>query len=90
VRARAALELGRAQAAEAVPALTKACAEEELLVRAAAIRALDWLAAVPAAKASLSATARKLRDQLDQEQGKTRFSGVDEDLRRLQFKLSLL
>jgi HEAT repeat protein len=90
VRARAALELGRAQAADAVPALTKACSEEELLVRAAAIRALDWLAAVPAAKAGLVDAARKLREQLDQEQGKTRFSDVDEDLRRLQFKLSRL
>src|SRR5437762_14300583 len=64
VRARAAYELGRAGAAEAVPQLVKACGEEQLLVRQAAVRALDWLTAVPAAKAGLKAASPSLVAQL--------------------------
>jgi HEAT repeat protein len=90
VRTRAAYELGWAGAAEGVPALVKICTDEELQVRVAAIRALDWLAAVPAAKPALQEGAKKLAEQLSQEQGKTRFQKVDEDLRRVQFKLSRL
>lgn len=90
VRARAAYELGRAGAPEAVAPLAKALSEEQLLVRVAAVRALDWLTAVPAAKAALKAAAAPLAAQLAAEQGKTQYVKVNEDLRRLQVKLSRL
>src|SRR2546421_4699662 len=53
VRARAAYELGRIGAPEAVSPLTKACSEEQLLVREAAVRALGWISANPGAKDAL-------------------------------------
>jgi HEAT repeat protein len=86
VRARAAIELGRAGDVQAVAALTK----EDLLVRAASMRALDWLASHPEARPQLLQAAQTLRAQLAHEQGKARFSAADEDLRRLTFKLSRL
>src|SRR5438067_9280922 len=90
VRARAAYELGRAGSAAAVPMLAGAAADEQLLVRAAATRALDWLAAVPAAQPALKGIAPQIASQLAQEQGKTRFLKANEELRRLQVKLSRL
>jgi HEAT repeat protein len=90
VRARAALESGRLELSQAVPGLVKACADDEPLVRTEAMHALDRLAAVPAAGAGLREAAPKLAAQLMQEQGKRRFSQVDEDLRRVSFKLSRL
>src|SRR6267143_1767767 len=90
VRARAAYELGRAGSAAAVPMLAGAAADEQLLVRAAATRALDWLAAVPSAQPALKGIAPQLASQLAQEQGKTRFIKAHEELRRLQVKLSRL
>ena len=90
VRARAAYELGRAGAPEAVAPLVKALAEEQLLVREAAARALDWLAAVPAAKDALKAAAAPLAAQLAAEQGKVQYYKLNEDLRRLQVKLARL
>jgi len=90
VRARAAYELGRTGAADAVAPLTKACGEEQLLVREAAVRALDWLAGVPQAKGALKAAAGQLAEQLAAEQGKVQFLKVNEDLRRLQVKLARL
>ncbi len=88
VRARAAYELGRAGSADAVMPLVAAAADEQLLVREAAARALDWLTAVPAAKAALKGAAAPLAEQLEREQGKTQFIKVNEDLRRLHVKLS--
>jgi HEAT repeat protein len=90
VRARAAYELGRAAAADAVPVLVQAAADDQLSVREAAVRALDWLAAVPAAKPALKSAAQPLGAQLVAEQEKTGFSRANEDLRRLQVKLSRL
>ena len=90
VRARAAYELGRSGAPEAVGGLVAACGEEQLLVREAAVRALDWLAAVPAAKDGLKKAAEALAAQLAAEQGKVQFLKVNEDLRRVQVKLSRL
>src|SRR5204863_323769 len=83
MRAGAAYELGRAGSAAAVPMLAGAAADEQLLVRAAATRALDWLAAVPAAQPALKGIAPQLASQLAQEQGKTRFLKANEELRRL-------
>jgi len=90
VRARAAYELGRAGAADAVPALAAAAGEEQLLVRTAAIRALDWLASVPAANAALKGIVPQLGAQLAREQGKTEYMKANEELRRLHLKLSRL
>jgi HEAT repeat protein len=90
VRARAAYELGRSGAAEAVPCLVQACGEDQLLVREAATRALDWLAGVPAAKDALRQASGQLAQQLANEQGKTQYLKTNEDLRRVQVKLSRL
>lgn len=87
VRARAAYELGRAGAAEAVGPLTQALKDEQLLVREAAVRALDWLTAVPAAKPALKSAAEQVGAQLSAEQGKVQYLKLDEDLRRLHVKL---
>jgi HEAT repeat protein len=90
VRTRAAYELGRAGAPEAAAPLIKAASDEQTLVREAAARALDWLAAVPAAKPALKQGAAALSAQLAADQGKLQFMKVNEDLRRLQIKLSRL
>jgi HEAT repeat protein len=90
VRARAAYELGRIGAAEAVAPLVKALSPEQLLVREAATRALDWLAENPAAKPALKSAAPQIAAQLAAEQGKVRYLKVNEELRRLHVKLSRL
>ena len=90
VRARAAYELGRGGASQAVGPLVKALAEEQLLVREAAARALDWLSAVPSAKEALKAAAGPIGAQISAEQGKNQYLKVNEDLRRLAVKLSRL
>jgi len=90
VRARAAYELGRAGAAEAAAALASAAGEEQVLVRTAATRALDWLAAVPAARPALKGVLDLLESQLAQDQGKSRYIKTNEELRRLHVKLSRL
>lgn len=90
VRARAAYELGRAGAPEAVAPLVKALSEEQLVVREAAARALDWLTDVPAAKGALKAEAGPLQAQLLAEQARIQYLKVNEDLRRLQIKLTRL
>jgi HEAT repeat protein len=90
VRARAAYELGRAGAANAVSELTKATADEQVLVRIAAARALEWLSAVPAARADLKIASRALAQRLSPGSATGASMQVDEDLRRLQLKLSRL
>jgi HEAT repeat protein len=90
VRARAAYELGRGGVTSAVPALGKAAADESLLVRVAAIRALDWLAQVPAAKPLLQSLAPQLAAQLAAEQGHVQTVRVNEELRRLHTRLARL
>jgi HEAT repeat protein len=90
VKMRAAYELGRAEFAEGIPGLVKMCGDEDSSVRAAAMRALDWLSSVAAAKVNLQTAAKQLAAQLVSDQGKARFQKVDEDLRRVQFKLARL
>lgn len=90
VRARAAYELGRETYGQAVPALVRAAADPDLRVRTAAVRALDWLLPQPEAKPLLKAAAASLGGQLAAEQGKVEVSKVNEDLRRLQTRLSRL
>jgi HEAT repeat protein len=90
IRARAAYELGRRGSGEAVPALLQAAADQELVARVAAIRALEWLIGVPAAQPQLKAGADKLAAQLAAEQGRVQFMRVNEELRRLQARLAHL
>jgi HEAT repeat protein len=88
VRARAAYELGRAGAAEAVSPLVEACRDDQPLVREAAVRALDWLCAVPSAKSALREAAPRIEAQLAAGQSRPELVRVDEDLRRVQVKMS--
>ncbi|GAC1595676.1 MAG: hypothetical protein NVS4B10_04260 [Myxococcales bacterium] len=90
VRARAAVELGHAGAVSAVGALPSQAADADLTPRLAAIRALAWLAQDPAAQPQLKAAAPQLRAQLAAEQGRAQFATVNEELRRLQARLSRL
>jgi HEAT repeat protein len=90
IRARAAYELGRRGSGEAVPALLQATADQELVARVAAIRALEWLIGVPAAQPQLKAGADKLAAQLAAEQGRVQFIRVNVELRRLQARLAHL
>ena len=90
VRTRAAYQLGRSGDAQPVPALVKAAATLDLPARVAAIRALGWLASVPAARPALKAAAPELAAQLRAEQGRLQFVRVNEELRRLQETLSRL
>src|SRR6266851_221785 len=89
VRARAAYELGRAGTASAVPELAKAISDQQVLVRIAAARALEWLSAVPAARDDLKSASRALAQRLSGTSSTGAAQG-DEDLRRLQLKLSRL
>jgi hypothetical protein len=61
-----------------------------MLVRAAATRALDWLASVKAAQPALKAVVPQLAAQLAREQGRPQYIKADEELRRLHLKLSRL
>ena len=90
VRARAAYELGRLAAPAAIPALLKACADGDLMARLAAIRAVEWTLGNASAKETLKAGARTLAAQLEAEQGRVQFLKVNEELKRLQLKLSRL
>ena len=90
VRSRAAYELGRAGVHAAVPALVKQASDDSTAARLAAIRALEWLLPDAAAQPQLKAAAPLLAAQLAAEQGRIQFIKVDEDLRRLQLKLSRL
>lgn len=90
VRARAAYELGRAGATEAVPALAKAAADDDLTARLAAIRALEWLVPLPAARELLKGAAPELLEQLQKEHGKLKYVKVNEDLKRLQARMARL
>jgi HEAT repeat protein len=90
VRARAAYELGRLKSSDAVSQLVVAAGDPDLLVRVAAIRALEWMIGVPAAHPQLKAAAAALAAQLAAEQGRTQFVKVDEELKRLQARLAAL
>src|SRR5229473_449443 len=88
LRARAAYELGRLGAGDAVPSLVQAAGDQDLLARVAAIRALEWLLGVPAAQPQLKAAAEKLSAQLAAEQGRVQFVKINEELRRLQARMA--
>src|SRR5712691_7384557 len=90
LRARAAYELGRLGAGDAVASLVQAAGDQDLLARVAAIRALEWLLGVPAAQPQLKAAAEKLSAQLAAEQGRVQFLKINEELRRLQARMAHL
>src|SRR5207237_5025230 len=90
LRARSAYELGRLEAAAAVPALVRAATDPDLPARVAAIRALERPAGGPAARGDGKAAVEPLAGQLQAEQGRAQFLRVDEDLRRLQVRLARL
>jgi HEAT repeat protein len=90
VRARAAYELGRLQSPASVGPLLKACADGDLQARLAAIRGLEWVSGAAAAKGALKTGADSLARQLADEQGRVQFVKVNEELKRLQLRLSRL
>ena len=81
---------GRLGDASAVPALVKAVATTDLPARVAAIRALEWLMPVQAARTQLKQASGLLAAQLAAEQGRVQFVRVNEELRRLQVSLARL
>lgn len=87
VRERAALELGKLGEASAVPALAKAASDDHLLARRAAFIALDLLSGKPEAKAELKKVVEPLKKQLVEEAGRAHTKVVNEDLRRVVWKL---
>jgi hypothetical protein len=68
----------------------QAARDPDLLVRVAALRALEWLLAVPAAQPQLKAAATRLSAQLAAEQGQVQFVKINEELRRLQARMAHL
>jgi HEAT repeat protein len=90
VRERAAYTLGALQDPAAVDALVGVCKDEELGVRRAAYIALDWMSAAPAAKAAVVAKRDQLTAQYDEESGHAHTVIVNEDLKRVIWKLKQL
>jgi len=89
VSGRARLRAGRAGAADAFPRSPRPPARSSSCPRGRD-RALDWLAAVPAARPALKEVAPRLSAQLAQEQGRPQSIKSYEELRRLQLKISRL
>lgn len=90
VRERAAYELGKLGDPSAIDALVKAAKDEDLHTRRAAYIALDWMSSVDAAKAPLKAKYETLATQLKEEEGRAYTVVVNEDLKRVVWKISLL
>lgn len=90
VRERAAYQLGRTGDGKVVEALVGAAKDQELAPRRAAFTALDWLAAAPAAKDALLAKRDELAKQYEDEKGKAHTVIVNEDLKRVIWKLKQL
>lgn len=90
VRERAAYELGKIGDPSSVDALVKAAKDDDLHARRAAYIALDWFTRVPAAKDAMKAAYEPLKTQLAEEDGRAYTIVVNEDLKRVVWKLSLL
>jgi HEAT repeat protein len=85
---RAALEVGRSHAAEHVGALMGRLSEKQLDVRLALILAVEWLLEDGKEAAAQARSALPtLEKQLAEEQGRTEYMGVNEELRRLVVRL---
>ncbi|MFM2153067.1 MAG: hypothetical protein RL199_1502 [Pseudomonadota bacterium] len=90
VRERAAYALGALASAQSVESLVKLCKDDDLGVRRAAYTALDWLTREGAAKEALSAQRATLAQQLEAEKGKAYTVVVNEDLKRVVWKIGQL
>jgi HEAT repeat protein len=90
VRERAAASLGRSGDAKAVEPLAALAKDAELSVRRAAYIGLDWLTQAPGAKDALVAKRDALAKQYDEEKGKAHTVIVNEDLKRVVWKLKQL
>ncbi len=91
VRGRAALELSRKGAAATLPALLSRTHDPQIDARMAAIQGGIWLLAdEPPAAASVKDRVPALQQQLEQERQTGELVKVNEDLRRLTFKLASL
>ncbi len=85
---RAALELGRKGSAQHAAAMAARISEKDLETRFALIQALDWLVGDSKEAAAKAREALpKIQAQLAEEKGNSNFIKVNEDLRRLIFRL---
>jgi HEAT repeat protein len=85
---RAALELGRTGGAQHTAAMAARLPEKDLEARFALIQALDWLVGDSKEAATKAREALpKIQAQLAEEKGNSTFIKVNEDLRRLAFRL---
>ena len=87
IRERAAYQLGELGSAGSIDALVEACKDQSTYVRRAAYIALDWLTRVDAVKPALKAKYDVLAAQLDAEKSSAITQIVNEDLRRVVWKL---
>lgn len=89
VRERAAFAVGRSGNAPFAVELVKRTRERELGPRLAIIQGADWLVhELPDAKKAAAELLPELQKQLAEERGKKQFELVNEDLRRLAFRIS--
>lgn len=85
---RAALELGRSGSPQAAAAMAGRLNEKDLDTRFALIQALDWMVGdSKEAATKLHEALPKIQSQLANEKGDSNFVKVNEDLRRLAFRL---
>jgi len=87
IRERAAYELGKSGSPQVVDALAGICKDDTTYVRRAAYIALDWLTRVDAAKPALKAKAKQLADQYAAEKSSAVVQIVNEDLKRVVWKV---
>jgi HEAT repeat protein len=90
IRERAAFELGKIGTPAVVEPLLGACKDDATTVRRAAYIALDWLTRVDATKAALKAKESVLEGQLVAEKSSATFQIVNEDLKRVVWKVKQL
>lgn len=90
VRERAAYELGKLGDASTLDSLETAAQDDDLHTRRAAYIALDWFTKRDDAKTALKAKYEPLKKQLADEDGRAYTIVVNEDLKRVVWKLSLL
>lgn len=87
VRERAAYELGKLGTAASVEPLLSATKDDKMFVRHAVYIALDWLTSQEAAKSALKAKVSVLAKQYDDEKSSVLTEIVNEDLKRVIWKI---
>jgi HEAT repeat protein len=90
IRERAAFELGKIGTPAVIEPLLGACKDDATTVRRAAYIALDWLTRVDATKSALKAKEPVLAGQLAAEKSSATFQIVNEDLKRVVWKVQQL